>query len=289
MDALEAKMIYWQKKWKIPNTQYTICGYSRSAFRTGFYIPELDLLLDAGPQNFNKPTNIFITHTHIDHVACLPFTMIGDSNGNHVFNIIAHVDAKSYLHDYIKSMFSLNAMTDVPECADWYKFHGHQEFDVFRFTLNKNIMEIKVFKCDHPIPTLSYGFSEIKQKLKDEYLNLPGKEIAKLRTQGVEITKEVIQKKFSYVCDTSISVFDFNPDILEYPVVFIECTFFMPDEIENATKTQHIHWNELKKNVTAHPEITFVLFHFSQRYRDAEITKFFQEEYDSGIKNIFWW
>jgi hypothetical protein len=45
LDALKAKMIYWQKKWKIPNTSWTISGFSRSAYRTGFYISELNLML----------------------------------------------------------------------------------------------------------------------------------------------------------------------------------------------------------------------------------------------------
>ena len=71
MEPVKVKMIHWQKKMTIPGTPWEICGYSRSAYRTGFYISGLDMMLDAGPQNFNKPTHIFITHTHIDHIACL--------------------------------------------------------------------------------------------------------------------------------------------------------------------------------------------------------------------------
>jgi len=289
VDALQIKNIHWQQKWKIPKTPWSICGFSRSAYRTGFYIPDLGLMLDAGPQNFNKPSHIFITHTHIDHIACLPFTMIGDANGNHIFNIYAHSQAKIYIDNYIKSMFSLNAMTEVNECVDWYKYNSLNEFQVFRCTMNKQELEINVFKCDHTIPTLSYGMSEIKQKLKDEYSSLPGKEIGALRKQGVQVTHEVTNKKFAYVCDTTISVFDMNPQILEYEVIFIECTFFMPDELENAVKTQHIHWDHLKKYVIQFPNISFMLFHFSQRYRDEEISIFFQKEVDNGINNLFWW
>ena len=69
MDSLQVKNIYWQKQWKIPGTSWQICGYSRSAYRTGFYITELDLMLDAGPQNFSKPKTILITHSHINHLA----------------------------------------------------------------------------------------------------------------------------------------------------------------------------------------------------------------------------
>ena len=88
--------------------------------------------------------------------------------------------------------------------------------------MNKTDLEMKVFKCDHSIPTISYGISEVKHKLKEEYLGLPGKEIGELKKNKIKITKEVIHKKLAYVCDTSIQVVDLNPDILDYSVVFIE-------------------------------------------------------------------
>jgi hypothetical protein len=60
MDAVSIKNIHWKTRWDIPGTPWSISGYSRSAFRTGFYIKELDLMLDAGPQNFNKPSHMLI-------------------------------------------------------------------------------------------------------------------------------------------------------------------------------------------------------------------------------------
>lgn len=288
LDALKIKTIFWQKNMTIPDTPWLITGYSRSAFRTGFYIPALDIMLDAGPQNFNKPTHIFITHTHIDHVACLPFTMIGDVEGDHIFQIYAIAKAQKYLTNYINAMFSVNAMRQV-DAQRWFNYCGLNPNDKFRFTSKNTHLEVEVFECDHAIPTISYGFSEIKQKLKEEYLGLQGKEIAKLKKEGVEITKEVVTKRFTYVCDTSIRVFDTNPQILEYPVIFIECTFLEDDELENAEKTQHIHWQQLKPYVQNNPDKIFILFHFSQRYRDTEISAFFQKEVDTGLTNLRWW
>ena len=145
-------------------------------------------------------------------------------------------------------------------------------------------MEIEVFECDHSIPTVSYGLKEIKKKLKKEYLGLEGREIAQLKKDGVEITEMVVQNKLAYVCDTSIKVFDMNPTLLDYPTIMVECTFFEEDEITNAKKTQHIHWNDLKPIVCDHPEIEFMLFHFSQRYRDSEIDEFFKREDLANLK-----
>ncbi len=218
----------------------------------------------------------------------MPFTLIGDVNGDHRFQIYAHKDAEKYVGNYITSMFQLNAMTEV-DTTNWYDFHGLSKNDVFRLTAKKTKLEIEVFECDHAIPTISYGLSEIKKKLKDEYIGLPGKEIAQLRKNGVEINTEVVQNKLAYICDTSINVFEMNSTILNYDVIFIECTFYMDDELDNAVTTKHIHWEHLKPIVVSNSDKLFVLFHFSQRYRDSEISDFFQTQVDSGITNIKWW
>lgn len=291
IDSLQYKHLYWQKKWTIPNTpSWNIVGYSRCAYRTGFYIPELNIMLDAGPQNFNNPNHIFITHSHLDHIALLPFTLLENGSENHV-NIYGPIEAKAFIDNYIMSMFSVNSL--MPDLKlDFYTYHGLTAESKFRCTMNKNDIEIQVFKCDHGVPTVSYGMSECKQKLKDEYFGLPGKDLANLKKVGIEITREVKIKKLAYVCDTSIQVFEMNPDILQYPTVFIECTFFMNthDEINHADERKHIHWSKLKKYVLENPNVFFILFHFSQKYRDSEIKEFFDKEIEKeGIKNIYCW
>ncbi len=278
MDSMEIKSIKWKKTTKIPNTPWNIKGYSRSAYRTGFYIPELNIMLDAGCQNFNKPNHIFITHTHLDHIAELPFTMIGDPEGNHIFNIYAPANAKDYIYDYICSAIRLNSL-DIIDIFDWYKFNMCKQGNQYKITSNKTNLQIDLFKCNHRIPTVGYGFSIIKDKLKEEYLGLSGKEIVELKKHNV-ITRKVIEPKFVYLCDTDIDVFKINKleTILSYPTIFIECTFILPDEIDNASSTKHIHWEQLRPYVLNNKNNMFILFHFSQRYSDAEIEEFFAGE-----------
>lgn len=286
LDALKVKTIHWQTEKVIPGTPWKIRGFSRSAYRTGFYIPDLDMMLDAGPQNFNKPKHIFITHSHVDHIANLPLTMIGDEEDKHVFELYGHTDAKDYIYNYINAMFQANVLDTWFDPYKIYNYHGLQKGDQLTLKIKGTTLKVEIFKCDHKIPTVSYGFTEVKNKLKEEYLGLPGKEIGQLRKSGINVTKEVEFKRFTFVCDTSIDVFEMNPSILEYKTVFIECTFLMDDELKNAKRTQHIHWQQLKPYVENNPHTTFVLFHFSQRYRDEEINQFFEKE---NLSNVICW
>ena len=142
----------------------------------------------------------------------------------------------------------------------------------------------------HSIPTIGFAFSIIKNKLRPELAGRPGKEIAAMRKAGEAVTHEVAEKKLAFICDTSIEALEAQPDILLYPVIIIECTFLLPDELQNAHDTKHIHWQQLLPYVQAHPEVTFVLIHFSLRYRDSEIAAFFDEQCRlHNISNIKPW
>ena len=62
---------------KLSGTPYTLQGFSIAGYRTNFYIPQLNLMLDAGISANFTPKKIFITHSHADHIANLPFHSYG--------------------------------------------------------------------------------------------------------------------------------------------------------------------------------------------------------------------
>ena len=289
---MEARKVFWKKSYLIKKSpQWTISGYSRSAFRTGFFLNGPNIMLDAGPQSFKKPEHIFITHSHADHIANLPFTLIGDENGDHVFNIYVPKQAETKIKKYICSMFEANALADNLPVDKWYSFKGiEKNTEPFNILANKNKIRVEVISCDHSIPTVSYGLGLIKNKLNPIYKGMSGRELGELRKSGKTITVEVIEKVLAFVCDTSIAVFKRNPCILEYSTVFIECTFISPGEEDVATSKKHIHWNQLKPYVINHPNITFVLFHFSLKYKDEGIKEIMDKEFEThNIKNIELW
>eukprot|EP01102_Stenamoeba_stenopodia_P020396 TRINITY_DN7908_c2_g1_i1.p1 TRINITY_DN7908_c2_g1~~TRINITY_DN7908_c2_g1_i1.p1 ORF type:complete len:455 (-),score=116.27 TRINITY_DN7908_c2_g1_i1:238-1509(-) len=155
-------------------------------------------------------------------------------------------------------------------------------------------MFVDIIKCHHTVTTVGYVISEKRMKLKDEYKSLPGKEIAALRKQNVDIQEVKSFPLLAYLCDTNISIFDrsdlandsTSPEAIQHqqhmslifqcPVVMIECTYLEDEKRSEARKRGHIVWSDILPYTEAHPEITWVLFHFSQRYKDDHIRSFFQ-------------
>jgi len=278
-------MRFWKNKWNIPNTNWSICGYSRSAYRTGFYVSELDTMLDAGPQNFNKPSSIFVTHGHLDHIAEIHLTAkIDVDNQTDCSTIYGPPELESRILDYFNAGNALNFCKDVNMEGD-YKYRPCKKGDKFEVRLNNNPYDIEVFECDHSVPTVSYGLSIVKHKLKEEFFGTPGKEIAKMRKDGVEITNRVSTPTVAYVCDTSIKVFDMNPTLLNYKTIIIECTFLSEEHTDRADDRMHISWASIKPFIEKYKEKHFMLFHFSQQYRLEDLQEFFDKAL-VGIDNV---
>ena len=93
-----------------------------------------------------------------------------------------------------------------------------------------------------------------------------------------------------YVCDTDISVFDANPELLTYKHLIVECTFFGDDSSADDPAPVHIYWDQLRPIVDANPGVHFILIHFSMRYTKDRIRDFFEgEKHLHGLVNMTVW
>ncbi|KAL6048792.1 3'-tRNA processing endoribonuclease [Balamuthia mandrillaris] len=140
---------------------------------------------------------------------------------------------------------------------------------------------VRFVRCTHaPVSSLGYCFSEVRQKLKGEFADKKGRELGLLRKQGVEIMETVNKPLFAFLGDTTEQVFaEHGEDVLrDYPVIFVECTFFIPGHEQAAQQSQHMHWSKLKPYVALLKDTTFILIHFSKRHSEEEILIFFEEQ-----------
>jgi ribonuclease BN (tRNA processing enzyme) len=97
---------------KIPNTTYTLKGFSIAACRTSFYIPELKMMFDAALAANFAPENILITHCHSDHTANIPFLLYSAKDGR---KITIYSPAESYekINTFIRAAAAMTMDVDL--------------------------------------------------------------------------------------------------------------------------------------------------------------------------------
>jgi len=270
----------WKNNTPIGSTNLSITGNSVAGIRTAFQIPQWKIQLDAGHQSFNKISDIFITHSHADHVASLPLIILENISDKITTNIYCPKESKCLIEGMIKSFLMCNYNSSrVP--THYYNVIGLDPKYLLELVLNKQTVIIKSFYSDHTVATLSYGFIEKKKKLKDEFKGLCGKDIVELKSQGVEINSQIEHKRFVFCGDTSIHIFTLNPDILTFDNIVIECTFFDEIDLKLAKDRKHMHWLQLKPIISDNLHINFYLIHISAKYHDTEYLKNIISEFEN--------
>ncbi len=274
----------------IPNTPYTLVGYSVAAIRTGFYIPELNIQLDCGIESGFIPDHVFVTHGHSDHSYHIPMVPVELTNAKSTVTRIPTIylpeKVKELCRDFIVATHAFSKNNpNHKRIHEKYILHGVKPNQCLDIMLKKKPYTIEIISCDHTVPTVGYGFIERRRRLKSEYIGLSGQELSQLKRDGIEITSEVMIPQFCYLGDTTGKVLK-NPMLEKYSVVMIECTYLYPEHAGQAKSNKHIYWKDLESYILDHPEITFVLFHFSQRYSPGDVLEFFQ---DCKPTNVILW
>ena len=267
-----------------PNNDLTLIGYSVAALKTSFYIPELGILLDCGIKCKYLPDFIFITHSHSDHCHELPTLFMNGRNSNKRMQVYIPNKVKGLMRNFIDSTYKLSTAKNFTNIHSRYDLHGVEVNDNINLKIKNKDYVIEILECNHSVPTVGYGFTQKRQKLKDEFRGLQGKDIKKLKDDGVIITKEERYPLFCYIGDTNVTAFN-NNKITKYPIIIIECTYLYEEHKELAYKNQHIYWKDLEKVINNNKDLTFILYHFSQIYKPEEIRDFFVNKH----KNIILW
>ena len=257
---------------KLDKFGLTVKGWSRGSQNTGFMIPELKLLFDTQSRSQFEPEFIFISHSHTDHCFSLPMRVINLSTKPKIY---VPAEATQLISDFVNATFRMGYCD--PSYNHTYNIIGVNKDDILPL---KNNFSIKVYDLCHNIPCRGYGIQYIRTKLKPEYINSPKNELISLKKNNVKVTMDIRENVFAYLTDTTSDVLIKCPELLSYKYIMTECTFIPCDdkktekEIQLADDAQHTHWNKLYPIIKTHPEITFILIHFSHRYSDDDLQRF---------------
>lgn len=293
-----AHTTYWKNSIKLMPA-YSLSGYSRAAENTGFYCKELEMAFDAGVQTNDLPAFICLTHLHNDHMCALNKMLINNTKNPIIF--IPNNDKFEELlittlrFIYLSSKFihPESVKGKDPKTKYPYRIVRLDVGQSYKFKeMNGNPYYVEGLPSDHGVVSISFGIYQMRKRCKQEYQFLNKSVYTKLKIDGIEFTEQYKFPILCYMSDTNYLPFigDQSTMIFNYPIIIIECSFLEKCDLPQAKKKNHMHWDQLEKITTVHPETKFVLTHFSKKYTWAEVKIFFDEQNKiRPLDNIIVW
>jgi ribonuclease Z len=257
----------------------TIEGYSRAAVQSYWRIPELKIGFDLGaqPWDFMGTPTWFVTHTHLDHVAALPVYVARR-------RMMRMEPPRLYLPE--QSVEDVRRLLLIMQRLDRGRMicelNGLKPGDEVELS-RENV--VTAFGTTHTIPSLGYVVWDRRNKLKDEYVGLPGDRIRDLRLSGVQVTREVRVPLVAYTGDTSPPGLDSYAPVYEAKILITELSFIRPNHRrEKIHKFGHMHLDDFVERADRFKNELIICAHFSTRYHPQEVRRLLDSKLPESLR-----
>ena len=251
---------------KLQHRDMTIEGYSRAAVQTYWRIPELKLGFDIGaqPWSFMGTETWFISHGHLDHIACLPLYVARRRMMKMEPPTIYLPQATLGPMREILRQFTRIDRGRMP-CNLEVAAPGDE------IVLSRELV-VTVSETKHSVPSLGFVVWERRRKLKPEYQHLSGDQLRDLRLGGTEIAEERRLPKLAYLGDSSPQGLDDCPDMYRAQVLIMEMTFVAAiHRKDRIRKFGHVHLDDVIARRDRFQNELVIAAHFSTRYHRKRI------------------
>ncbi|RLN07096.1 nuclear ribonuclease Z-like [Panicum miliaceum] len=250
---------------------YAVEGVSIAGHETCVMFPSLSLAFDIGrcPPPAVSRDLLFISHAHTDHIGGLPLHVA--TRGRRGMRLPT-VFVPACLAGLVRRLFEVHRAMDRSDLD-----HKLVLLEVGEEYELRRDLRVRSFRTYHVVPSqvrTGYVIYKLKQKLKDEYAGLPGKELSSLRKSGVEIMNTVSTSEIAFTGDT-MSDFILDPDnadVLKAKILVVESTYIDDSKsIEDAREKGHTHLSEIASLSDKLENKAILLNHFSSRYTAEDI------------------
>ena len=257
----------------------TVEGYSRAAVQSYWRLPELKVGFDLGahPWDFMGTQTWFLSHTHLDHVAALPVYV---ARRRMMKMEPPTIYAPEYAIDDLRKLLSVMQRLDRGrQTCDLRGVKAGDEIELSR----ENV--VTAFATTHTIPSLGYVIWDRRNKLKDEFIGLPGDKIRDLKVSGVAITREVRVPLVAYTGDTSPAGIDAYPPVFQAKILITEMSFIRAKHRrEKIHKFGHMHLDDFLERADRFENELIICGHFSTRYHPDEIRRTLDARLPPGLR-----
>jgi len=236
-----------------------VTGYSVAGEETVVATPDLDVCFDIGkaPEDFLSLNHVLLTHGHMDHAAGIAYYC---SQRDFREMAAGTVLAPRRLAEPLNRLLDCwGAIDGARPPANIVPMEPGKEYQIRR-----NLFAF-AFATNHTAGSLGYTIIERRQKLKPEFLSLPGAEIAKRRRAGEQMTYTMNLPLVTYLGDTMGADFEQLACVRQSKVLIAECTFFEHEHRKRALAGRHYHWDDLAKALQQMDNQHVVLTHLSRR------------------------
>ncbi len=252
---------------KLDLGDYELVGYSVAGEETVVAVPNLNVCFDIGkaPDSLLNIDNVLITHSHMDHIA----------------NLAYYCSQRSFREMAPGRIFMPRRLAPfLDELLDfWGRFDGSRPpaeiipiSEGQEYEMRRNLFA-RAFKTSHTRDSLGYTIIEHRKKLKKEFFDLPGQEIARLRREGTEVTNTTQVPLVTYLGDTMSGDFEKLDFVCNSKILITECTFFDADHQDRATAGRHYYFNDLARWLETVNCEHIILTHLSRRTHIGQAKK----------------
>lgn len=245
---------------------YSLSGVSVGGIYTSLHVRQLRLVLDVGMalRGHAGSDTIFLSHGHADHASALGSLLgIRGLQGRPPPRVFMPAEIAEPVCDYLAAMSRAHRFPLTIKCQPMLPGDSLEV---------RPGLQVRAFRTFHPGPSLGYQFYNRVNKLKTEFLDLPGQEIALRKRRGDNLFVVEERLELAYATDTLIKVLDTEPGLLKSRVLILECSFL--DErktLKDSRSGGHIHLDELLERAEDFENEVLVLMHFSQLYSPSKV------------------